>query len=108
MTENLVDLHLLLFKEDVQSDLQRTECREQMHTHEVRKCEAAFGCTDEQWTSLFKVRDVLARKIIVGQQPAAIRIAREGLFVQHFKQPGLTDLHTKRIGEFLEQTRPMH
>src|SRR6476620_5437702 len=37
VTKNPVDLHLLLFKEDIHSDLQRTECREQMRTHEVRK-----------------------------------------------------------------------
>ena len=52
-----------------------------MHTHEVRKREAAFWCAHEQWTSFFQVRDGLAREIIVGEEPAAIRIARESLLV---------------------------
>ena len=36
VTKDLVDLYLLLFKEDVQTDLQCTEGREQMYTHEIR------------------------------------------------------------------------
>src|SRR5688572_11178260 len=84
VTKDLVDLYLLLFKEDVQSNLQCTKRREQMHAHEVRKCETAFGCTDEKWTTLLKVRNVLARKIIVGKKPAAIRITRERLLIQRF------------------------
>src|SRR6185503_16333066 len=100
VTEELIELYLFLFEENVHSDLQGTERREQMNTHEIRKCEAAFGCTDEQWTTLLKVRDVFARNIIVGKQPAAICIARERLFVQCFIQFGLTRLHAKRIREF--------
>ena len=60
VTKNLVDLHLLLFKEDVQTDPQCPERREQMHTHEVCKGETAFRCTNEQWTPFLKVRDMLA------------------------------------------------
>ena len=85
VTENLVNLHLLLFKEDVQSDLQRAERRKQMHTHEIRKRETAFGRADEQWTPLFQVGDGLARKVIVGEKAAAIRIAREGLLYRAFQ-----------------------
>ena len=98
VTEDLVDLHVFLIKENIQADLQGAECREQMHPHEVRQCEPAFGCTDEQRTSLLQVRDVLARKIIVGKQPAAIRIACERLLIEHFIQPGFAHLHAKRTG----------
>ena len=45
----------------------------------------ALRCTDEQWTSLFKVRDVLTRNIIIRQKTAAIRIARKRLLIQQFK-----------------------
>src|SRR5215211_2172164 len=45
--EDLIDLHLLLLKEDVQADLQCAQRREQMHTHEVRKCKTTFRCTHE-------------------------------------------------------------
>src|SRR2546425_13356056 len=77
-----------------------------MHTHEIRKRETAFGCTDEEWTPLLKVCDMLARKVVVGEKTAAIRIARERLSIEQLKQSGLTDLHTKRIGEFQEQIDP--
>ena len=80
MTEDLVDLHLLLFEEDVQADLQCAQRREKMDAHEVCQGEIAFGCTDEQWTPLIQVRDGFARKIIIGQQPAAVRIALQPLF----------------------------
>ncbi len=89
VTQNLVDLHLFLFEEDVQPDLQCAERREQVHAHEVRQGETAFGGAHEQRAPLLEVRDGFARKIIVGQQPAAIRLALERLLKEEFKQLGL-------------------
>src|SRR6266540_1085333 len=77
VTQELVEIHLFLLKKNIHADLQCAKRREQMRTHEVRKGEAALGCTDKHRTSLFKVRDVFARNIIEGKQSTAICIAHE-------------------------------
>src|SRR6266496_4561109 len=59
VTQELVEIHMFLLKKNVHSNLQRTECREQMHAHKVRKCEATFRSTNEQWASFLKMRNVL-------------------------------------------------
>ena len=56
--EDLVDPDILLFK-DAQPNLQGAKRREQMRTHEVRKCETALRGTDEQRAPFPQVCDVL-------------------------------------------------
>ncbi len=73
VAEDLVDLHLLFVEEDVQADLQGAERREQVDAHEVGEREAAFGRAHEQRAALGQVRDVLAGKVVVGQQAARPR-----------------------------------
>ena len=60
VAENLVEFHLLLVEEDIQTELQGSQRREEMHAHEVRQGEAALRGADKEGTALFHVGDVLA------------------------------------------------
>jgi predicted RNA-binding Zn ribbon-like protein len=106
VTENLVDLHLLALEEDVQPDAQRADRGEEMRAHEVGKREAAVGRAHKERAAFLHVRDVLARHVVVGQQPAAVRVARQRQLVERLVELRLAHRHAERAGDFLEKVDP--
>ena len=77
-----------------------------MGTHEVGKGESCGRGPGKNRTALVEIRDTLAGEIVIGQKPAAVRLAGQG-FLKEFGEE-LAPVHVKahEMGKFAEEIHP--
>mgnify|MGYP000169716532 CR=1 FL=1 len=77
VAEDLIDLHGLLLKQDVQPGAHRAQRGIKLDAHEVGEIEVAVRRAHEHRAPLFEVRHVLTGQIAVSEQAAGVRVARQ-------------------------------
>ena len=92
--------------EHLHAEAQRAEHAVQLGAHEVREREAAVGRAHEQRPALGETGDRLAREVVVGEQPAGIRLALERLGEERLEDGVGVDDGARGGREPAEQARP--
>ena len=86
VAENLVDLHMLLFHQDIKADFQGAKGSKQVDSHKVCQIEFRIRSTCEDRTALVEAGYVLAGEVVVGKESAAVCVALQGFVVQLAEQ----------------------
>ena len=79
VAENLVDLHMLLFHQDIKADFQGAKGSKQVDSHKVCQIEFRIRSTCEDRTALVEAGYVLAGEVVVGKESAAVCVALQAL-----------------------------
>ena len=106
MSVNLVDLYILVLQKDVKADLQCAKCCKQVDTHEVCKVEFAVRFSCKERTALVEACDMLAGKIVVCQESAAVCVTLKCLVVKCAEQLAHIDFHAECFCKLFENIYP--
>ena len=106
MAENLVDLHMLLFHQDIKADFQGAKGSKQVDSHKICQIEFRIRSTCEDRTALVEAGYVLAGEVVVGKESAAVCVALQGFVVQLAEQIIRADFHAEGLRKFTEEIDP--
>ena len=106
MSIELIDRKLFRLRQDIQSDFQGAQGRQQMGTHKVRKRHPGVRLTHEQRPSGVQIRHALAGEIIIAQQAAAIFLPFQRFSKQQRVKLTLVHRRPNGIGKLGKQPDP--
>ncbi len=106
VAENLVDLHMILFHQDIKADFQGAKGSKQVDSHKVCQIEFRIRSTCEDRTALVEAGYVLAGEVVVGKESAAVCVALQGFVVQLAEQIIRADFHAEGLRKFTEEIDP--